>query len=194
MIFEIVAIVLIIFLLLVLTLLLVPFGIKLDASFSLSKTRVGIVFSWLGLTLWRIEPSEPKKKEEKKASERKKFEIGRAIRMVSLLRESIPALEILAKAAKRAVRLRRLNADLEIGLGDPADTAILAGYMWSFSWFLNRLPKVSFSFRPNFASLGLESYVRAEARVRMLPLAIGFLRAYTKQPFRRLIKEARRRQ
>ena len=78
------------------------------------------------------------------------------------------------------------------GLGDPADTAVLAGYLWSFASIFNRIPSVSLSFRTEFEMTSLEGSMEAEARVTMLFLAIGFLRAYTKKPFRQLIKEVRK--
>jgi DUF2953 family protein len=193
---EIVAIVLIILFSLIAALLLIPFHIILAASVAQSSRVFSIAFSWLGLTLWRNKPTGPKVLEEEKKKEKpKKREpgISRLVRIVSSLRDSIPALSILAGSFRRAVHIQRLDMNVTLGLGDPADTAIVAGYIWSFAWILNRVPSVSFSFRPNFEMFGLDGSIRAEAKVRMLFLVVGFLRAYSKKPFRKLIKEARTR-
>jgi len=192
---EIVAIVLIILFSLVLAVLLIPFQVTLAASLSQSTGTFDVALSWLGLTLWRRKPIQGMAKEEKKkeAPEKKGLRISQAGGILSSLRDSTPALSILAGAARRALHLRKLDIDFTFGLGDPADTAIFAGYLWSFAWILNRVPSVSFSFRPDFEMIGLDGSMEAEAKVRMLFLVIGFLRAYTKKPFRRLIKEARSR-
>ena len=190
------AIVLVILLSLVAALLLIPFHIILAASVSQSSREFEVAFSWLGLTLWRRKPAGSKDLEEEKKKEKpekKGSGISRAVRILSLFRDSIPALLILAGSFRRAVHLQRLDMNITLGLGDPADTAILAGYVWSFAWILNRVRPVSFLFRPDFDMIGLDGYVRAEAKVRMLFLAVGLLRAYSKKPFRNLIKEVRTR-
>jgi len=196
MILEIVAIVLIILFSLLLAVLLIPFHIILTASISQSSRVFNVAFSWLGLTLWRITPTEPKApRKEKKKEEPKKRELGivRVIRTLSTLRDSIPVLLVLARSFRRAIHLQRLEINFAFGLGDPVDTAITAGYIWSFAWILNLLPSVSFSFRPDFEMVGLDGSIKAEAKVRMLFLVIGFLRAYSKKPFRKLVKEVRTR-
>ena len=131
--------------------------------------------------------------EKKETPEKRKFDIRRTVGILSSLRDSIPALSILVRSFKRALHLKRLDINFVFGLGDPADTAIVAGYLWSFAWILNRVPSVSFSFRPDFEMIGIDGSIRAEAKVRMLFLAIGILRAYSKKPFRKLIREVRTR-
>lgn len=202
---EILAIVLTIFLVVLLVIILavvaflfIPFGIRVNASLSPGGNSVDVALSWLGLTLWRIKRPEVETKKKKKEIEKKKpaekvqIGLGRAAHMFPLLRESMPSLVILGKSGMRGLRLKRLSADFEIGLGDPAETALLAGYIWSFSWLLNRIPRVSFTFRPDMQDFGAEGSVRGDAMLRLFPIAIGFLRAYSRKPFRRLIKEARK--
>jgi Protein of unknown function (DUF2953) len=195
MILQILAIVLIVIVLLVAAVLLIPFRVVLNASASLTTRNADIAISWLGLTLWRSKPTkpkEPKKAEgEKKRGERS--DVGRLFRMVSLVRESIPAITIIARSIKRATHVRRLTMDFKFGFDDPADTAEFAGYLWSFAWILNIVPSVNLSIRPEFGAISLDGSVKADARVRMLYIVFGFLRAYTKRPFRRLVKEARAR-
>ncbi|MDA4112004.1 MAG: DUF2953 domain-containing protein [Thaumarchaeota archaeon] len=192
MILEIVAIVLTIFLALIVAVLLIPFHLVLNASFSLESTNGNVKVSWLGLTLWRNKPSKPKKPKEKNPK-KKKTKAGGFLRMFSLFRDSIPAFVILARSVRRAINLRRLDLDLVFGLGDPAETAIVAGYLWSFAWVLDRIPGISFAFRPAFQEIQFNGSLNAEVRVRVLPILLGFLRAYTKKPFRQLIGEVRAR-
>ncbi|HXQ91667.1 MAG TPA: DUF2953 domain-containing protein [Nitrososphaerales archaeon] len=196
MILEIVAIVLIILLLLVLAVLLIPFHVILTASVSQSSRVFNVALSWLGVTLWRTKPTapkEPKKEIKKEEPEKKELGISRIVRILFSLRDSIPALLVLVRSFRRALHVQRLDMNFTFGLGDPADTAILSGYLWSFAWILKFVPSVSFSFRPDFEMVGLDGAIKFEARVRMLFLVIGFLRAYSKKPFRRLIKEVRSR-
>jgi hypothetical protein len=112
--------------------------------------------------------------------------------MLSLLRDAFPSLVGVLKGLQRAVRFRRLSIDVAFGIGDPAETAVLAGYLWSFAWAFELLPRSSLSLRPDLERARLDGTVSAELRVRMLPIVVAFLAAYTKKPFRRLIGEVRR--
>jgi len=192
---EIVAIVLVILFSLVMAVLLIPFHVVLAASISQSARKFDVALSWLGLTLWHRKQGEAKRPEEKKKATpaKRKFSIQKGAQILSSLRDSIPALSILVRSIKRALHIQSLDANFVFGSGDPADTAIIAGYLWSFAWILNSVPSVSISFRPDLEMIGIDGSIRAEAKVRMLFLAIGILRAYSKKPFRKLIKEVRTR-
>ena len=190
------AIVLIILFSLAAAVLLIPFHIVLTASVSQSARKSEVALSWLGLTLWQRKqsgPKAPKEEKEKEMPEKKGLGITRIVRILSSLRDSIPALSILAGSFRRALHIQRLDTNFTFGLGDPADTAMLAGYLWSFAWLINSVPSVSFSFRPDFEMIGLDESIKAEAKVKILFLAIGFVRAYSKKPFRKLIREVRTR-
>src|SRR5579872_3847250 len=150
MILEIVAIVLLILVILISAVLLIPFRVVLDASFSLEATKINLALSWLGLPLWHNKPSTKVVKKTKKEEPKKQKGIGvsKIFRTFSLFRESIPAVMILARSGRRALNIRRMDLQLAFGSGDPAETAVLAGYVWGFSWVLNRIPRVSIAFRP----------------------------------------------
>jgi hypothetical protein len=197
MILEIVAIVLLFLIILLSAFLMIPFRVVLDASFSLESTRTNFALSWLGLTLYRTKPSAESKKESKKKEEpekkKKRTGPGEVFRMFSLFRDSIPAFMIFARSARRALNIRRIDLRLAFGSDDPAETAFIAGCMWSFSWLLNLIPRVSIQFRPVLDSGELNGTFNTEVKVRALPLVVGFLRAYLKKPFRQFIKEVRAR-
>jgi hypothetical protein len=193
MILEIVAIVLIFFAILISAILFIPFYVALDAAFSLEETRTRFSLSWLGLTLWRSKPGIKKSKKPKVEKSQKKERPGirKVFRTIASFRESIPAFLIIARSAKRAIFVRNAELQCAFGSGDPAETAFIAGVLWSFAGALNRIPKVSINFRPMFETQELNGSLTTELRIRAFPLVIGFLRAYTKKPFRRFIKEAR---
>ncbi len=150
---------------------------------------------WLGLTLWRTKPGRAASKEGKAAEGGKPgragFDVGRLSRIVTLLWESRSSLLVLGRSFRRAVKIRRLSVDVTFGLGDPADTALAAGYIWSVSWIPNLSPMVSLTVHPDMENLRLEGSIAAHLRVRLFSLVTGFARAYLHRSFRSLIKEVR---
>jgi hypothetical protein len=185
---EILAIVLLILLALVAAALLIPFDLTVEASKAEASMTSSVVLRWLGITLWR---SGAKKRETGKARP-ERFDLSRGVLMLSLLRDAAPSLVRVFKGFRRAVRFRRLSIDVAFGVGDPADTAVLAGYLWSVAWAFDFVPRASLSLRPDLERARLDGSVSAELGVRLLPIAVAFLMAYTKKPFRRLVSEARR--
>jgi hypothetical protein len=185
-----VAIVLIILFSVAFAVLLIPFHVALTASVSMSASKFDFALSWLGLTLFRSSTRKSKKVKVEEPTKRE-IDVGRPVRIISLVRSSLPAISILVRSFRRALRIHRLDADLTFGLGDPSDTALVAGYLWAIAWLFNQIPSVSLSFHPQFETTALDGSGRAEAKVTMLFLLVGFLRAYTKKPFRQLIKEIR---
>ncbi|MGA2198739.1 MAG: DUF2953 domain-containing protein [Nitrososphaerales archaeon] len=196
MLLELLAIVLLSLLVLILSVLLIPFQVFLEASMTGTSAKSDIMVRWLGLTVWRTKPKKRRRESEqakttKKKKPRREFDVGRLLRMLTLLRDSGSALAIIAGSIRRAVTIRRVSADVTFGLGDPAETALLAGYLWSVSWIPNLSPRISLSVRPDMERLRLDGSITAQSSVRLFPLVAGFLRAYSRRSFRLLIKEAR---
>ncbi|MFI5420891.1 MAG: DUF2953 domain-containing protein [Nitrososphaerales archaeon] len=190
---AIVLIIVIILAAVIVSVLLIPFTVNLGGSVSLEKpAKLDLSVSWLGLTFWR---SKEKKKapEKKPPPEKKGFDVKGGIRILSLVRDSIPSFVILGRYAKKATHIQNLNLDLTFGLGDPAETAEAAGYLWSVVGVLNALPPVSISLTPNVQEFDFDGELGMKARIRALFLVVGFLRAYMKKPFRLLIMEVRAR-
>ncbi len=186
---EILAIVLLILLGLVAAILLIPFYVTVEASKAEALMTGRVCLRWLGITLWRSKPGKRKLRAKERSN---RFDLSRVPLMLSLLRDAFPSLVGVLKGLQRAVRFRRLSIDVAFGIGDPAETAVLAGYLWSFAWAFELLPRSSLSLRPDLERARLDGTVSAELRVRMLPIVVAFLAAYTKKPFRRLIGEVRR--
>jgi hypothetical protein len=190
---AIVLIIVIILLAVIVSVLLIPFTVDLGGSVSLQNpAKLDLSVSWLGLTFWR---SKEKKKapEKKPPPEKKGLDVKGGVRILSLVRDSIPSFVILGRYAKKATHIQNLNLDLTFGLGDPAATAEVAGYLWSFVPILNSLPPVSISLTPNVQEFEFDGELGMKARIRALFLVVGFLKAYMKKPFRLLIKEVRAR-
>jgi len=187
---EILVIVLVIFLAFIIMILLIPFHVVANGSTTLSSTNFQIKFSWLGVTVWKSKSSDEQKKKPK--PETKTPNRRRPVQIISLLWKSYPAIEKLLGSVKKAIRIRRLSADLSFGTGDPADTAILAGYLWSIVGLLDgAFPSVSLSLRPNLEASSFDSSFDAEVAITIGFVLTGFLRAYSRRSFRQLVKEVR---
>ena len=170
------------------SLLLVPF----DVSFKVAggaPTIVGEVsIRWLGLGLFRRSTTG---REVGKAPSSGRTKRTDPIKILRLFKEAIPSFMILFRALRKSVSFRRLCLEVKLGLDDPAETAAFSGYIWIVSRLVNLLPNSSFTFSPNFDKPGLDGSVAADLRMRLLPLVIGFLRAYAKKPFRAFLGEVR---
>jgi hypothetical protein len=187
-IWQIVAIAVAIVIIVVGLILLVPFEISASGAVSLSATDVNLKVSWLGVTLYRVKPGIGEEPEKRK----RKISLSKISRIASLSWNSIPAFEILIRSFKKAVHISRLSANLVFGTGDPADTALVTGCLWSLSWLLRgAFPNVRLSVRPDMEKAVLDGSVNALARVRLLFVVVGFLRAYSKRPFRQFVGEIR---
>jgi Protein of unknown function (DUF2953) len=176
----------------ILTFLLVPFTLNLAGSVSLATPpKFDLSLTWIGLTLWRSKRGKPEPRVKPPKKKRNQVDVRRIAGMLSTFRDSLPALRKLIKYVRRAVHIDYMGLDLSFGSGDPAETAIIAGYLWSLAWLLNEIPNVNFSLRPDLQNVELQAAFRAKVKVTMLFLVVGFLSAYTKKPFRQLIREAR---
>ena len=179
--------------------LLIPFEVVFEGSRKGSSQESSIAIRWLGLTLRRVSPgsraAKPQKAKAAKDGESKKtgFDPRRLWRILELLRDSTSPLAIIARSFRKGVSIKRVSIDVTFGLGDPAETALAAGYIWSVAWILERSTKVSLAVHPDMEALRLDGSVFAQLRVRLLPLASAFARAYLHKSFRSLIREVRSR-
>jgi hypothetical protein len=170
--------------------LTIPLTVSLRASVGAGSTRGEVSVRWLGLRLLRRRIGDGGRA-GKKERDRTSPKVD-ALKMIRLARESVPSLTILLRAFRRSVSVRKLSASLNVGLGDPAETATFTGYVWAFTRAANLRPGTSLVVEPDLDRPRLDGSVNAEVGVRLLPLVVGFLRAYSKRPFRSLIREARR--
>ena len=119
--------------------LLILFEVVFEGSRTGSSQESSIAIRWLGLTLRRVRPGnraeKPRKAKPSEDLDSKKtgFDPRRLWRILTLLRDSTAPLSIIARSFPKAVSVRRISIDLTFGLGDPAETALAAGYIWSFA-------------------------------------------------------------
>ena len=169
--------------------LLIPLSVSLQGSKTGASTTGEFSVHWLGIRLLRQKFPEAPSKTRRVPAGRRRVD---AAKMVRLLAESYPSLLILVRAFRKAVSFRSFSAFVNFGLGDPAETAVMCGYIWAVLWLLDYEPRISIAIKPDLMSTRFDGSVAAEAGVRLLPLVLAFLRAYRKRSFRALIGEARR--
>jgi hypothetical protein len=194
---EILAIVILVLFALFAAVLLIPFDLTVEASKTETSMTSSVVVRWLGVRLLRRNLPGKGREQGKRGKQAPEGGsrldlLARVPRLLSLLVDAAPSLVGIFKRFGRAVRFRRLSIDVSFGVGDPAETAVLAGYLWSFAWAFDLLPRTSLALHPDMERARLDGSVSAELGVRLLPIAEAFLIAYTKKPFRRLLREARR--
>ena len=99
-----------------------------------SRMRVG----WFFGLIWKDIGRRRKKLEDKRKPEKKKRKKG-IKPLLSLFRtEGVPGrLSKLVRKILSCLRIRQLDANLRIGLDDPADTAILCSMVWPVLAFHN---------------------------------------------------------
>ena len=88
---------------------------------------------------------EVKKRKEEKTE--KEMDISRALELVRTLHR--PAI-MLVKRMVRSIRIRELSCNATFGLSDPADTGMLAGFLYAASALIARSNVVSVRFDPVF--------------------------------------------
>ena len=182
-------VIVVVLLLLVASFLLIPLRASFLARREGGYTEGELSVRWLGIRVMRrrVMPAPARTKEAPEEERR-----ANPLRMLVLLRDALPSVMVLVRAFRLGVSVRRLSATVDLGLGDPAETAYVSGCIWAVSWALNRVPGVSFVLRPDLERARLEGSAEGEASVWLLPLVVGFLRAYRRKAFRELMKEARR--
>ena len=149
-------------------LLLVP----VDVQFEIGPTDRGsgkLAIRWLfGLIRVRINlPGEARSEPEKGESATKRKTGGR--RMLGLFRQAAfrRRLYRFVRDLIDAVRVRRFEASLRLGLGDPAET----GRLWALIWPFNALARhygINVRFYPDFVDAGFE--LEAHGRILLIPM------------------------
>ena len=188
MIYVILAIALIIFLLIV-SILMVPFGISLQLTKKASQTQGTLRINWLGITFIRRKiPKEEKIKEK----ERTRFDWRDVPEIVTLFIESYSYFINIINAIIKSVSIRKLSCNVVLGLDSPVDTAILSGHLWSITSLINILPNVYLIVKPDFKEKRLDGYILVELKIRLLKITTAFVRAFFKKPVRQMFRIIRR--
>jgi hypothetical protein len=187
-IYLIVAVILLFFLSLIASLLLVSFHISLRLFKKGSLTHGIFRLRWLGITFLQRKIPQKEMKTEKRGE---RFDWTRMPEMGSLFIESYPSFANMLTAFTNSISIKRLSFDVAIGLGSPADTAMVSGYLWSLASVVNVYPLIYLSVEPDFQEERLDGSVMIELKVRLLRIALAFIKAFTKKPVRRLFSRMR---
>lgn len=161
-------------LLLVVLVLSVPVDLTFDVTADgdgRRRLRVGWLFGLVGKDLLPRKKKGPPKvkkpkkaKEEKKARKRKKPDLG-LIMSVLRTRGLLAGVVRLLRRMLRSLHVRELDADLRVGLPDPADTGVLYGVLWSVFAFRSASGPVRFRMEPAFEGAAFEASARGAVRV-----------------------------
>ncbi len=136
-----------------------------------SRIRVG----WLFGLAWKDIGRGKKKPKKKKKRSMKPF--------LSLLRiEGVPSkLLRLVRQIFSCFKIRQLDADLRIGLDDPADTGMLYALLWPAFTSFNSSSPMRVNVEPSFTELALEVDLRG--RIRLFPIKlVGTLLRFVLSP------------
>ena len=195
--------------LLLAVLLLSPIRLALDISKKGALMQGECRLAWLGLTLWRadvspqsagefmeaigkrdegeIEPPPAARSNEEPAQVGKKGNARRDMGLSSLVNAAYCLADIIIQILKSVI-LKKFSCCVCVGLDDPADTAVLCGYLYSISGVLGLYP-ARISIDPWFSGEHLEGDFVAEIEMRPLWAVWAVLRSLRLSETRRFIKE-----
>jgi hypothetical protein len=149
--------------LLVILVLSIPVEVVFDLEVP-GKAKSGVRVGWLFGLVWKEIGRGRRKPKRKKKRGLKPF--------LSLLRtRGLPGkLPKLARQIVSRVKVRQLDAELRVGLDDPADTGVLCSIMWPVFISLSSSGPVKVRIEPSFAEPALEASVHG--RARLFPIAM----------------------
>lgn len=175
---------------------MVPFHIILNLCNDGFKIHGNFKLTWMKIKLIqrKIPPEEKEEKKEKKEKrkDKAKFDVKRIPKLISLFIESWPYFGRILNAFLKSTSFEKFSLDLVIGLGDPADTAIINGYLRALISLANIIPNAYFSVEPDFQRERIDGHLVMDIKIRLFWIVIEFIRAYTKKPVRMLIGELRK--
>ena len=86
-------------------------------------------------------------------------------------------------------RVEHILCEVTFGLNDPADTAVICGYLWALTSAVS-LPGTHIRVDPYFEGERLTGSLNAEIRSRLLWVVVVFINALREKPIRRLLKNS----
>jgi hypothetical protein len=88
----------------------------------------------------------------------------------------------------KTITFEKLSCRLCFGLNDPADTAIMSGYLWSVAATLG-LFRANVFIEPSFEGERLEGVFEAELKARLIQIVLAVINALREKEIRSLIRE-----
>lgn len=151
--------------------------------------RVEWLFGLVGKSLLpRKKPEKPRKAEKSKKD--KRLDLGSFLSYIGLvrIRGVVPAFARLVRRMAGSLHIHQLNADLRLGLDDPADTGMVYGVLWPALVLPAMFSPATLRTEPVFTGSAFE--VDLQGRVRVFPaeMMANVLRFVFSPPGLRLIK------
>jgi hypothetical protein len=173
--------------LLIALLLLAPFHLDLNIRKKGPLRQGGFRLAWLGLTLRRTEFSEQKEAGEEQEQSVGKTGVVPYFRLSSLINAAPALLGILFRLF-RSIHIKEISGRVCFGLDDPAETAVLIGYLFSaaaaFGLYSDRVSLV-----PWFEGERLEGDLVVQVEAKLLWAAWAIIQALREKEIRLLLKE-----
>jgi len=126
-------------------------------------------------------------KEKDIADRRSKFDRQQFLKDPRKFIDALPSFFRVLNDLIRTVHIKRLSLNITVGLDDPANTAVLCGYLWSMASIVSNPSTLRID--PYFGGDRLNGSVNAEIRGRLLWVFVSFINALREKPIRRLLKE-----
>ena len=182
-------------------LLLVPFHLSLRLDLNGLKMETNYQVRWLGLTLKKGEipppgakdmPGEEKEqarqKEEKKKPKAEREQMPKSLASVDprSFMDALPAILRVLKNLIKSIDIDRLICRISFGLNDPAETAVLSGYLWSLASAVG-LSNTNIFIDPRFDEERLEGDLAADLKARLLWVVVALLLALREDKLRKLL-------
>jgi hypothetical protein len=121
------------------------------------------------------------------ADRRSKSDRRRFLKDPRMYIDVLPSIFRVLMGLMRAVHTERMLLNIRVGLDDPANTAILCGYLWPMASFVSTPATVRIE--PYFVGDRLDGSLDAEVWGRLLWILLAFIGALREKPIRRLLKE-----
>ena len=199
-----------IFLLAIAAFILVPFHLCSDLKIDGFSVTGFYKIKWFGLTLRRVELAGPGEDEGRKILVDKKERRGgresggkdgkendiaakksnldrRFLKDPRMFLDALPSFIRVLKGLMRTIHIERLLLDITVGLDDPANTAVLCGYLWSMASFVSAPATIRID--PYFGGDRFNGSVNVEIWGRLFWVFVAFIGALREKPIRRLLKE-----
>ena len=182
-------------------LLLVPFHLSLKIDINGLNMEMDYQVRWLGLTLKKGEipppgakdmPGEEKEqareKEEKKKPKAEREQMPKSLASVDprSFMDALPAILRVLKNLIKSIDIDRIFCRISFGLNDPAETAVLSGYLWSLASAVG-LSNTNIFIDPRFDEERLVGDLAADFKARLLWVVVALLLALREDKLRKLL-------
>jgi len=190
---TVIGVIILILALILLSFLLIPFQIYLELHKIGTNFKGNFALRCIGIKIFQreIPSAEEKEEKEEKKEEKKKFDLQQILRILNLFLESWPYLVNILQAFIKSLSLEKLSVHMTLGFESPADTAMITGYLWSFTYPVSALTSIEASVTPDFNNRVLDGDLEIDVKLKLFWIAVEVIRAITKKPVRKLIQELR---